>query len=242
MNIIKLNAIGSTNDYLKALSKKTHLADGTVVLTQDQTKGRGQMGSQWVYEVGKSLAFSVFKRFVNGIRIDHQFWITAAVSLQVIKCLEQFGIPQLSVKWPNDIMTGDKKLCGILVENQVQGSLVKGTVVGIGLNVNNDTFENLPKATSMKIASGTHFDIDEVFETLAAQILLGLHQFASEANQVNELYEEHLYRKDQISVFSAQGKLFNGMIIGVSKEGQLLVETEDEKLEKFRLKEIRLLN
>ncbi len=200
------------------------------------------MGSQWVYEVGKSLAFSVFKRFVNGIRIDHQFWITAAVSLQVIKCLEQFGIPQLSVKWPNDIMTGDKKLCGILVENQVQGSLVKGTVVGIGLNVNNDTFENLPKATSMKIASGTHFDIDEVFETLAAQILLGLHQFASEANQVNELYEEHLYRKDQISVFSAQGKLFNGMIIGVSKEGQLLVETEDEKLEKFRLKEIRLLN
>ncbi|MDC8006130.1 biotin--[acetyl-CoA-carboxylase] ligase [Aureisphaera galaxeae] len=241
MNIIKLNAIGSTNEYLKNLSKETNLADGTVVMAKDQTKGRGQMGTSWWSESGKSLAFSVFKSF-EGIALDQQFTITIQVSLSLIKCLQQFGIPNLSVKWPNDIMSDGKKLCGILIENQVQGNRVTATVVGIGLNVNNNAFPKLPKATSMLLSSGHTFPVEGVFQTIIQEIIGGLTHFYADHHHLFGMYEESLFRKDQVSVFSANEKQFNGIIRGISPMGELKVELEDEAVQTYRLKEIQLLN
>ncbi|GAB5400596.1 MAG: biotin--[acetyl-CoA-carboxylase] ligase [Aureisphaera sp.] len=241
MNIIKLNAIGSTNDYLKGLSKETHLEDGTVVLTEDQTKGRGQMGSSWQFERGKSLAFSVFKRF-DGILVDHQFAITVQVSLTLLNCLEQFGIPNLTVKWPNDIMAGDKKLCGILVENQLMGNQIKGSVVGIGLNVMNSSFVGLPNATSMSLIAGNSFDVEEVFSTIAEEIVFDLNHFYADHFHLFKMYEESLYRKGQVSVFSDGNEPFNGIIRGVDGNGELRLEIEDGTVKTYRLKKIKLLN
>ena len=241
MNVIKLSAIGSTNDYLKALCKETDLQDGTVVLTEEQTQGRGQMGATWFFEPSKSLAFSVFKRF-DGIHVDRQFAIMVQVSLTLLNCLEQFGIPDLAIKWPNDIMAGDKKLCGILVENQLKGSQIKGSVIGIGLNVMNSSFKGLPKATSMLLSAGNSFDLEEVFSTIAEEIVFCPDHFYADHYHLFKMYEESLYRKDQVSVFSDQNGQFNGIIRGVQSNGELRVEIEDGTMKSYRLKEIKLLN
>lgn len=241
MNVIKLSAIGSTNDYLKALCKETDLQDGTVVLTEEQTQGRGQMGATWFFEPSKSLAFSVLKRF-DELSVASQFAITMQVSLSIKNCLEQFGIPQLSIKWPNDIMADGKKLCGLLIENQLLGQHIKHTVIGVGLNVNNTIFSSLPKATSMVLESGNHHDLDEVFFTLGKAIINGLEHKNPNFESLQQSYEKQLFRKNEVSVFLIGGSKHNGIIRGVNTHGELQLQLEDEEIKTYRLKEVRLLN
>jgi BirA family biotin operon repressor/biotin-[acetyl-CoA-carboxylase] ligase len=109
MNIIKLNAIPSTNTYLKDLAKTCVLKDYTVVVTSKQTKGRGQVETLWHSQPNKSITLSVFKRF-NGLQISQQWYVSMAVSLAVFNTLKHFKTPEISIKWPNDIMSRSKKM------------------------------------------------------------------------------------------------------------------------------------
>ena len=114
MNIIKLDAIDSTNSYLKKIILEKDVSDYTIVITNFQTEGKGQLGYMWESEDSKNLLCSIYKKDL-GIKVEDQFVISMLVSLSIIRTLEKLNLPKLYVKWPNDIMSDNKKICGILI-------------------------------------------------------------------------------------------------------------------------------
>ena len=242
MHIIKLNAIDSTNSYLKKLSTQEALDDFTIVITEVQLEGRGQMGSVWTSKSSKNLTFSVYKKFL-GLEFQHVFYISIATSLALVKSLQFFSIPKLAIKWPNDILAENKKICGILIENMMRNQTVSNSIIGMGLNVNQTEFENLPKASSLKLITGDVYNIDE----LAILIVNNLKIYFNKLNQgqfedLKFEYEDLLFRKNKPSTFKdAEGSMFSGIIKGVSNYGNLQVLLEDDIIKEFSLKEITLL-
>ncbi len=242
MKIIKLNAIDSTNTYLKQLAKETFLQEETVVLTNRQLSGRGQMGNKWLSREGQSLTFSMFKAFEK-LRIEQQFMISMVVSLAIVNALKSLNVPKLTIKWPNDILSANTKIGGILIENVLEGSFVKYSIIGIGLNVNETDFPNLPQASSMKLETGKTFQLEEVLDTILKNVFKNLKNISEkDFSEMKQLYENNLFRKERISVFeTSEGSQINGIIKGVSDSGELLVETESNPLQKLQLKEVKLI-
>jgi len=239
MQLIKLDAIDSTNDFLKELSSKNDLADFTVVTAENQTKGKGQMGSVWNAEPGKNLTMSVLIKNVlfdiNGI-----YKLNIAVAIAVIKCLRQQEIPELAIKWPNDILSANKKIGGILIENSIKsdGSIV--SVVGLGLNVNQMNYEHLPKASSLALIANRVFDKENLLEAIVAQMKISVQSLQSET--LWETYEKLLYKKGIPMPFeTTDGKRFMGIIKGVNRLGQLEVVLEDDTVATFEIKQIQML-
>ncbi len=242
MKIIKLNAIDSTNNYLLDLLHKEPLEDFTVVVAEDQQMGRGQRENTWVSTAQKSLTFSIFKRF-ESLSMKHQFSISMAVSIAIKKTLDRYGIPNVTIKWPNDIMSRSRKLSGILIENQSKGSMVVSSVIGIGMNVNENHFDGLPQATSLLISSGKPFSREVVLQNLIKAIGNEFNRLAEQGMKaIHKDFEKHLFKRGVVSVFKEpQGEPFNGCIQGVSGSGEILIECEDEKVRSFRMKEIEYL-
>lgn len=242
MLIHKISATPSTNSYLKSLLKQMGYQQEHVVIAQEQSQGRGQMGAIWHSQKFKSLTFSLYKRF-SDLEVMHQFYLSMVVSLAIKEALEELEIPEIKIKWPNDILSANKKICGILIENILQKNKIKGSVIGIGLNVNETSFDGLPNATSMKISTKKDFDIDLVCERLLT--ILSQKTSLLENNQFKKIqgdYLKSLYRINQVSVFENVNKeKFNGIIQGVSSEGKLLIKIDDDTVISFGLKEIRLL-
>ncbi|WP_369999716.1 biotin--[acetyl-CoA-carboxylase] ligase [Winogradskyella sp.] len=242
MFIIKLDAIDSTNSYLKAMASVNLPKDYTVVVTEQQTNGRGQMGTVWQTENGKNLTASVFKT-LNGFEIGNQFYISIVVALAICRALSSLQIPRIRIKWPNDILSADKKICGILIENVIKNNEFKGSVIGFGLNVNQKVFDNLPQASSLSLLTGIIYNNDEVLSGILNELqyyfeLLESQQF----DQLKVEYEALLFRKDKPSTFrTTKDKTFTGIIKGVSESGKLMVWTEDEIIKTFDLKELTLL-
>jgi BirA family biotin operon repressor/biotin-[acetyl-CoA-carboxylase] ligase len=241
MQIIKLDATESTNTYLKELSAKKELQDFTIITTENQTLGRGQLNSKWESENGKNLAISVLKNNID-ISIDRLYLMNVCVSLSILDSLNQLNIPNLKVKWPNDILSGNFKIGGILIENIISGSKIKRSIIGFGLNVNQTEFKNAPNASSLKTIMGHNFNLDSVFYT----IIENLHQQLSRPILTfeNELYKKYHSQLFKIGVKSTfiikKEELIEGVIEGVSKNGKLKVQIENGSLQEFGLKEIQL--
>ena len=242
MKIIKLNATNSTNTYLKQLAKETSILDETVVVTENQVMGRGQMGNAWASKQGQSLTFSIFKK-TEGVFAEFQFLISMAVSVAIAEAITNLNVPNVSVKWPNDILSANRKIGGILIENVLEGSSVKYSIIGIGINVNETAFSNLPFASSMKLERGADFNLEEVLDKVLRAVFKNLENLSQENFQaIKQHYENMLFRKEMISVFETPEAIrFNGIIKGVSDIGELLVETENNALQKFQLKEVQLI-
>ena len=242
MNIIKLNAIDSTNSYLLNLSRAVHLEDPTIVITNNQTKGRGQHGTSWQSVPQQSLLFSMFKRFEN-LPTNKISSITYAVSLGLENAFKKYKIPNITIKWPNDIMSRSKKMAGILIENQIKQGNVVSSVIGLGINVNEKKFKSLPQATSMLLATGNKFDLNEVLQLVIEEILIQLTKLdKGDYADLKIKYETSLFRKDMISVFEVKdGYRFNGKIKGVNEIGKIVIENENEILNSYQLKEIKML-
>jgi BirA family biotin operon repressor/biotin-[acetyl-CoA-carboxylase] ligase len=215
--------------------------DYTVVIANYQTGGRGQMGTVWDSEKGKNLMFSLFKD-LSMHDVEFPFYICMAISLSILKTLKELNVPDLYIKWPNDILSADKKICGILIENVIKNKL-NSTIIGIGINVNQTEFNALHKASSLKNITGVQYDLDEILyniikNTTYYSSLLEEGKYEDVKNE----YEINLFRKNKPSTFkNANGELFSGFIKGVTKYGKLQVLLEDEIVKKFDLKEIQLL-
>ena len=192
MDIIKLNAIDSTNSYLLNLSRAVHLEDPTIVITNNQTKGRGQHGTSWQSVPQQSLLFSVFKRFEDlpSNKIPN---ITYAVSLGLENAFKKYKIPNITIKWPNDIMSRSKKMAGILIENQWKGSLLEVAIVGIGINVNQVNFDDLQGVTSLSLLGSKNYDLKEVLTKVFEKIEFYYNLLKrGDINQINHIYFNHL--------------------------------------------------
>lgn len=241
MNIIKLDAITSTNDYLKQLMIKQVVSNFTVVITQNQTNGKGQMGSVWISESCKNLTFSIL---IKDVIIDFKqlYTLNILVSLAIIDVLERNKIPKVSVKWPNDIMSGNFKIGGILIENSFKSDGEVFSIVGIGLNINQKHFENLPKASSLYKIVGQEFDLDTLLNEIASSIKHYLAKLKDDSVSIWNLYHQKLFKKDIPTVFeNASGEKFMGIIQKVSPDGLLHILLEDDSTVQFGVKEIKML-
>ncbi|SEQ81463.1 BirA family transcriptional regulator, biotin operon repressor / biotin-[acetyl-CoA-carboxylase] ligase [Hyunsoonleella jejuensis] len=242
MPIIKLNAIDSTNTFLKEMINSQNVENFTVVTTKHQTKGKGQMGAQWTSEPSKNLMFSVFVD-VKKIKLEYPFYISMVTALAVRQSLNSFLIPQLFIKWPNDILSQNKKICGILIENVMKQSKVYASIIGVGLNVNQMDFKNLPNASSLKQITGRVFDIDALLDVIISNLKLYVEKLQNgRFLEVKEAYESFLFRKNKPSTFKdAKGNIFSGYIKSVKESGDLEVLLEDNITKAFALKDITLM-
>uniref|UniRef100_UPI00262252E5 biotin--[acetyl-CoA-carboxylase] ligase n=1 Tax=uncultured Polaribacter sp. TaxID=174711 RepID=UPI00262252E5 len=242
MKIIKLDAIDSTNSFLKELNKDSSLENFTIAVTKNQQKGRGQRDANWYSEPFKNLTFSVL---VNELKLktNEAKYINFAVSLAIFKVLEIYKIPNLFIKWPNDIMSANKKICGILIENSLSNNKINNSIIGIGLNVNQVNFPNLERVSSLNNILGYELNLDDLLIDLIKQLkfqfeLLNKKLFSNLENE----YLAVLYKKDIPSMFKTdKGITFLGKIIGIATNGNLLVESENNGVEEFAIKEISFL-
>jgi BirA family biotin operon repressor/biotin-[acetyl-CoA-carboxylase] ligase len=241
MKLIKLDAIDSTNDFLKGLASKQILENFTVVTAENQTKGKGQMGAVWDSEPSKNLIMSVLvSDFISGI--NRLFDINIVVSVSIIQALEDFNIPELTVKWPNDIMSYTKKIGGILIENSIKSDGSINSIVGLGLNVNQISFESLPKASSLAAICHTTFDKDKILLTIIDKLEQNIQLWSRNSDLFWSEYSNKLFKKGLPMPFEGQDQEnFMGIIKGVSPIGKLEVLLEDDSFAEFDIKEIQML-
>lgn len=242
MNLIKLDAIASTNTYLKELQANCMLQNFTVVLAENQFAGKGQRGFSWTVEAGSSLTFSVFvKDFLPNP--EAVFDLNILVALSVNMALKnKYNLP-FRIKWPNDILAGNKKIGGILIENMIKADGSIHSVIGIGLNVNQLDFRNLPSATSLAVLLGKKSDKEELFLTIIDALKRNLRLYSeADVNAAWDDFHSVLYKKDVVMTFEdVHGNRFVGIIRYVTRDGLLVIELEDASLKMYALKEIKML-
>jgi len=241
LRIIKINATNSTNSFLKELAQNSSLDEVTVAVTNNQTSGRGQMNNSWISEPYKNLTFSLFTT-LKKVKVEHQAYLNFAVSLAIYDVLLEYDVPNLYIKWPNDIMSGKKKICGILIENTFSHSRIKNTIIGIGLNVNQEKFhKNLTNASSLKIILKKSIELEALMNTIINHINLKISCVElKNFNQIYNRYHQALYKKGIPTTFLNQKtkQLFMGIINGVSSSGNLQIQLEDKSIQEFGLKEV----
>ena len=243
MKIIKLDAIDSTNSFLKDLSLSSALENLTVVVTKKQTKGRGQQESSWISEPYKNLTFSVFIS-LNDVKIIHRRYLNFAISLSIYKVLFNKKISKLSIKWPNDILSANKKICGILIENTFFGDKIKNTIVGIGLNVNQEMFPNsLPNVTSLKLETSKESNLDVLLNDILIELKNNIKLLESkDFHLLEKQYLDVLYKKNIPTMFkNSKDEIFMGIISGISDHGNLQIMLEDDSIIEFGIKEVSIL-
>jgi BirA family transcriptional regulator, biotin operon repressor / biotin---[acetyl-CoA-carboxylase] ligase len=241
MKLIKLDAIDSTNDFLKGLSNNQSVENFTVVTAESQTKGKGQMGSVWVSEPSKNLTMSVlvtnFLYDINSI-----FDINIVVSTTIIQVLQDLQIPQLSIKWPNDIMSYNKKIGGILIENSIKTDGTINSIVGLGLNVNQTDFENLPKASSLAVVCNAPFDKEIILIKFVEKLEQNIQLWTENRTETWSDYKNMLFKKGVPMPFVDKTELnFMGIIQDVTSTGKLQILLENDSVSEFEIKEIQML-
>lgn len=242
MILIKLDATDSTNDYLKQLLNHKVVENFTIVIAKSQTKGKGQMGAIWKTESGKNLTFSILikNNFDNSNQI---FDLNVAIAVSITQVLDTCKIPELAIKWPNDILSGITKIGGILIENSFKPDKTIESIIGIGLNVNQTNFENLPKASSLSKIMNQEYDLELLLEKIVLKIKENYNLIAQKKSQLLwNFYLERLFRKD-IEMCFETGKYsnFSGKIQSVSKTGLLEVLVNKNEIKSFSIKEIQMI-
>ena len=240
MKLIKLDAIDSTNIYVKELIAKGDIKNYTAVISKYQTNGRGRNNSIWQDEPSKNLNFTLYKEF-NSFKIENKFLLNIISSISVFKLLKKYNLKNLSVKWPNDIMTGNKKISGILIENNIRGKSINYSIIGIGINVNQLNFKNLPKATSLHIETGVTNSPELMAEELQQILKLNFELMLENPDELLNDYNKFLFEKDKTANFLINGKIFLGKLTKVNKLGEILIRINDGVIEKFNVDEIKLI-
>lgn len=241
MHLIKVNAINSTNSFAREMFRENPKMPASCIVAKKQLQGRGQRGTIWESEGGQNLTFSVVYP-KPGISPGHQFLLSALVATTILQALETYNLPKLRVKWPNDILSANNKIGGILIENVITEGKVVASIIGVGLNVNQTDFSGLPLAGSMSSVSGKKYDTDEVLSSILKNIEKELALISDmRSEEILAAYKKHLFRMQVPSTFQLpDNSYFSGMIVDVFLSGKLLVKTEDDLLKEFDLKEIKL--
>ncbi|MDR0680828.1 MAG: biotin--[acetyl-CoA-carboxylase] ligase [Dysgonamonadaceae bacterium] len=238
MNIIKIESTASTNLLLKEWSKERFLEEGTVLFTNNQTAGRGQAGTSWEAESGKNITCSLLLYPVF-LSVKQHFFLSEIAALGVKEILDDY-VNNVTVKWPNDIYFEDRKLVGILIENELSGRGFSQSVIGIGLNVNQEIFtSNAPNPVSLKQITGMDFDLDILVEKITRRILYWYDQLKEgRSNLISQTYQDFLYRKNGFHRYEDKNGPFNAKIQFVADNGFLHLTTDKGEDRSYAFKEI----
>ena len=232
----------STNDIAtQMIQSGENVFEGTVIVTDNQTAGRGQRGNTWEASVGENLTFSIIFR-PNFLKASDQFQLNVAVSLGVFDFLSKFIDEGLTVKWSNDIYYENQKMGGILIENTLQGYQIGHSVVGIGLNINQTQFGNL-RATSLRniTQNPQRYDLFEMLKKLIESIEKNYLKIRNKEYEFLKMrYLSNLFRFEEYHYFRKNGQQFLGKITGIDETGKLGIETEGMVLY-FDFKEVEFV-
>lgn len=240
LQIIRLEETASTNSYLCGLVEKEPLAEGSVVVADFQTAGRGQKGNSWESERGKNLMFSVIL-YPHFLPANRQFLISQITALSVKETLDEY-VDGIAVKWPNDIYWHDRKICGMLIENDLSGKELRFSVLGIGININQREFRsNAPNPVSLAQITGLEYDRDEILN----KFLKRLHEryrdlLRGHEDDIREDYRNTLYRSDGFYMYRDSGGAFEARIKEVETTGHLLLELRSGELRRYAFKEVSI--
>jgi BirA family transcriptional regulator, biotin operon repressor / biotin---[acetyl-CoA-carboxylase] ligase len=239
-NLIFLPSCHSTNDIASEIIQNKEFIDGTVILTDHQTAGRGQRGNRWESKPGENLLMSIVLK-TDFLPLSQQFDLSMCAAVSIFEALSRLQIPHLSIKWPNDIYIGQKKIGGILIENNILGTKMNNSIIGIGINVSQQSFEN-PRASSLsKELINQEIDKYAIAEKICEQLEEHLNELQkSNGQSVREIYLNNLFGKDQRRSFKTEEGTFEGMIKSVSVNGQLIVLSQNQE-KYYNIKEIEHL-
>lgn len=240
--VINLQSVDSTNNYAQNLLSKNELNKEVVINAHCQEQGRGQGENTWVSEAGKNLTFTLVI-FPDYLPAEKQFYLLQSISSAIVDFLALYKI-NAKIKWPNDIYVSDSKIAGILIENSIMGASLVYSLIGIGLNVNQEKFGSFThKAQSMKNLIFTEYKL----EKLLNRLLLCLKERIDSLKEkqfvkIKKEYIERLYKFNERSLFFANGNRFYGKITDVEEGGNLIIMTDNGDMLSFVFKELEFVS
>lgn len=239
--IIKLNSVDSTNNYVAKLLKQTKVPFGTVIMAHYQTNGKGQRNSSWDSSEKDNLLMSVLLD-TSMVSTDKVFYLSKIVALSIHSLVIKYTECYPQIKWPNDVIIDKMKLAGVLIENKWKSSMICSSIVGIGLNINQVNFTGFYNATSLKTITSKDYDLDKVLKDLCQELN---HYYKilvdCKFEQIDNEYHKHLVNYNKWANFLEKGRSFNAKVIGVNQQGELMLELKNGKIRNFELKEITQL-
>jgi BirA family biotin operon repressor/biotin-[acetyl-CoA-carboxylase] ligase len=224
---------------LKELAAKKVLEEGTILLAEAQTAGRGQWGTNWEAEPGKNLTFSMIF-YPEFLAVKNHFLLSESITLGVATVLSTF-VQGISIKWPNDIYYKDRKLAGILIENEIMGHTISQSIAGIGINVNQDVFcSDAPNPVSLRQIIGKETDLTLLSKRLSSSILFFYKrlQRGGETESIVHAYHEILYRKEGFFLYKDKAGIFLARLASVANDGLLHLIDDKEVSRRYAFKEV----
>lgn len=247
---INLPTVDSTNSFVRSMLQEegtghvisAHSLPGfTLVVADDQTKGRGQQGNSWETEKGKNLTFSLLCH-PDFILASRQWLLSQCMAVAIQQALSQF-VEGVEVKWPNDIYVGDKKISGTLIECDLLGKHISNCIIGVGININQTVFRSdAPNPTSLQLLTGKEYDREEVLSALL-QHFQHFYSLLREGHEdvIRQLYQQHLYRREGFHRYRDVRGEFMAEIDDIEPTGHLRLRFEDGKVVRYELKEVQFI-
>ncbi len=241
--LLHLEELDSTNAYALNLLSKNKPSEGTVISAWKQTKGRGQIGSEWESEAGKNITLSVIL-YPTFLLINQQFLLNQTISLSIFDFISRFVNTEVKIKWPNDILVRDKKIAGILIQNTLSANIFHTSIIGIGINTNQTIFKSdAPNPTSVKLETNQENDLNKFIALLCENIEKRYLQLRSRNESIIQKdYLSNLYRFQEDAIYQRidNEDVFSGKIVGIDESGKLLIDHKKGQ-SAFSMKEVKFL-
>ncbi len=233
--------IDSTNAFLQKQQSECDIRNW-VVSADEQTAGKGMGSNSWESEVGKNLTFSLAAD-MSFLPAERQFLLSEAVPLGIVEVLDKLlPVEKLSIKWPNDIYYGNRKLAGILINSTIKANMMDISIIGIGLNVNQMQFQDWPtNPISLKLITGKDFELQPLLEQLAEHIIIKVEQLKSNLTTIEQDYLKRLFRYRTWADYEVDGKVLQLLMTGIDPFGRLQLVDEQRTLYTFDIKEIKFV-
>lgn len=237
--IIQLESVDSTNNYVANLISANNIEHGTVILADNQTNGRGQRGNVWDSKPGENLIFSLYAKPEN-LSVNKQFFLSMAIALACNKTLQNLNI-ESKIKWPNDILIGNKKIAGILIENQLKSTNIEHSIIGIGFNINEKGLNKIGGISLIDL-KGKFTPILEFTFQLIQQIKFYWNKvYLLQFKEIKAEYLSNLWLLNEDANFEINNEIKIGKIIDITEEGRLLIDFKNQ-IQAFDFKEISFLD
>jgi BirA family transcriptional regulator, biotin operon repressor / biotin---[acetyl-CoA-carboxylase] ligase len=240
-NVIQLESCFSTNEALKQLIVAGNIPEGTLLLTTNQTNGKGQLGNKWFSEPFKNMTFSLYLK-PNYLKLENSFDLSVLSSLAIYDFLAHFQLDNLKIKWPNDMYVAKKKIAGILIENTVSSDFISGSIIGIGININQLFFDEIAnKTTSLSLCKGIDYNIADMYVSFLSCFEKRYLQYKSKGIEVlkPEYLSKMLFYQEKASFIINNEEVYANLI-GINKQGLLALEIGNE-LKYYDLKEVKFV-
>ena len=237
----RLDVVDSTNNYAAKLISETKVLNGSVILAKNQTLGRGQQGNSWLVEAGKNITLSVVLNQLS-VKSDEQFLISQWISNSVIDLLKVYNV-EAEIKWPNDILIKEdnKKIAGILIENSLRGQTINHSIVGLGLNINQMSFEEGINATSICLINGAESNLDSVLDELIQCSNANYLLLSNQRERLTEKYFSNLLGYKKKLNFEDKNGGFSAEVDTVLTDGRLVLLDDNQRKRIYLFKEVSLI-